>query len=61
MQRFSRHADQWTLDGGVRRSGRGVYLCSPQCAKAVFKNKRYPGLGPAAAAYYEHQDTHMND
>jgi len=34
-----------------RRAGRGAYLCSAQCAERARKNKRYPGLGTAAAEY----------
>jgi predicted RNA-binding protein YlxR (DUF448 family) len=64
LQRFVRHDDRWTADAGPRSDGRGVYLCGPQCAKAVIKNKRYPGFGSFAISHYgEHpsQDTHMND
>jgi predicted RNA-binding protein YlxR (DUF448 family) len=61
LQRFVRHADRWAADGAGRSAGRGVYLCGGQCAGAVIKNKRYPGLGTFATAYYNHQDTHMND
>jgi predicted RNA-binding protein YlxR (DUF448 family) len=66
LQRFVRLADRWTADADRRTHGRGVYLCGPQCAKAVIKNKRYPGFGSFATAHYgereQHsQDTHMND
>jgi predicted RNA-binding protein YlxR (DUF448 family) len=61
MQRFVRRNDGWSADSGRRSDGRGVYLCGPQCAKAVIKNKRYPGFGSYAITHYEHQDTHMND
>ncbi len=61
LQRFVRRTDGWTADAGRRSDGRGVYLCRAQCAGAVVKNKRYPGLGAFAIAHYDHQDTHMND
>ena len=68
LQRFVRQDAGWTADGGRRGEGRGVYLCGPQCAKAVIKNKRYPGFGSDAIAHYTSadthqtsQDTHMND
>ena len=61
LVRFVRHDDVWTIDGPKRTDGRGVYLCGPQCAKAVIKNRRYPGLGAFANTHYEHQDRHMND
>lgn len=62
LQRFVRRTEGWTADGARRTPGRGAYLCSPGCAQAVVKNKRYPGLGANAIAHYEHhQDTHMND
>ena len=32
-----------------KQPGRGAYLCSPACAERAAKNKRYPGLGVAAA------------
>ncbi len=61
LQRFVRIADRWSVDAGRRQDGRGVYLCGPQCAKAVVKNKRYPGFGSFAITHYQSQDTHMND
>jgi len=61
LQRFVRRDDQWAADGSRRSAGRGVYLCGTQCARAVIKNKRVPGLGAFAITHYEHQDTHMND
>ena len=61
LLRFVRRADCWSADTGKRSDGRGVYLCRSQCARAVIKNRRYPGLGAAAIAHYELQDTHMND
>jgi len=61
LQRFVRRDDGWSADSHRRSDGRGVYLCGPQCAKAVVKNKRYPGFGSYAITHYEHQDTHMND
>jgi predicted RNA-binding protein YlxR (DUF448 family) len=61
LQRFVRRDDGWTADGSRRSTGRGVYLCGTQCAGAVIKNKRFPGLGAYAITHYEHQDTHMND
>jgi len=35
---------QWEYDPAARREGRGAYLCSPQCAQRVTKNKRYKGM-----------------
>ena len=61
LQRFVRRDDGWTADGTRRSAGRGVYLCGTQCAGAVIKNKRFPGLGAYAITHYKHQDTHMND
>jgi predicted RNA-binding protein YlxR (DUF448 family) len=61
LQRFVRRDDRWSADDGKRTGGRGVYLCSGRCAKAVVKNKRFPGLGAFATAHYELQDNHMND
>ena len=61
LQRFVRRVDRWAADEGKRSAGRGVYLCGTQCAEAVIKNKRFPGLGAYAITHYEHQDTHMND
>ena len=61
LQRFVRREGGWTADGPRRSDGRGVYLCGTQCAGAVIKNKRFPGLGAYAITHYEHQDTHMND
>jgi predicted RNA-binding protein YlxR (DUF448 family) len=61
LQRFVRTDDGWTADGARRSDGRGVYLCGTQCAGAVIKNKRFPGLGAYAITHYKHQDTHMND
>jgi predicted RNA-binding protein YlxR (DUF448 family) len=61
LQRFVRRTDGWAADGPRRGPGRGTYLCGSQCARAVIKNKRFPGLGTFAIAHYELQDTHMND
>jgi predicted RNA-binding protein YlxR (DUF448 family) len=61
LQRFVRHGAGWTADGPRRSEGRGVYLCGTQCAGAVIKNKRFPGLGTYAITHYKHQDTHMSD
>jgi predicted RNA-binding protein YlxR (DUF448 family) len=52
LQRFVRQDDRWSADAGRRREGRGVYLCGPQCAEAVIKNKRFPGFGSSAIAHY---------
>ena len=39
------HGDSgWTADPAGRKPGRGAYLCSPECAQAVKKNKRYRAL-----------------
>jgi predicted RNA-binding protein YlxR (DUF448 family) len=56
MQRFVRvpgpGKPAWLPDAGSKREpGRGVYLCSAECAKRVEKNKKYPGLASAAAEY----------
>lgn len=52
LVRFARRPDGWAFDTGRRRAaGRGAYLCSDACAGRVGKNKRFPGLAAAAAAY----------
>ncbi|MBV9718417.1 MAG: YlxR family protein [Candidatus Eremiobacteraeota bacterium] len=53
LVRFTRAADGWHADGASRRRrpGRGAYLCSAACAERARKNRRYPGLGEAAAEY----------
>jgi predicted RNA-binding protein YlxR (DUF448 family) len=53
MRRFVRLDHRsWQADTGRRRQpGRGVYLCSAECAKRVEKNKKYPGLAASAAEY----------
>jgi predicted RNA-binding protein YlxR (DUF448 family) len=61
LHRFVRRGDGWVADPKRRAPGRGTYLCGSQCARAVIKNKRFPGLGTFASAHYELQDTHMND
>ncbi len=61
LQRFVRSGDGWSADARGRQAGRGVYLCGPQCAQAVIKNKRYPGFGSSAITFYQLQDTNMND
>lgn len=61
LQRFVRRTDGWVADRHRRGPGRGTYLCGTQCARAVIKNKRFPGLGTFAVEHYELQDTHMND
>jgi predicted RNA-binding protein YlxR (DUF448 family) len=38
---------QWEYDPAARREGRGAYLCSPDCAQRVSKNKRYKGMAAA--------------
>ncbi|MBV9736563.1 MAG: YlxR family protein [Candidatus Eremiobacteraeota bacterium] len=49
MQRFVRRGTAWEADVGMRRAdGRGAYLCSSECARRVFKNKRYASLASAA-------------
>ncbi|MBV8164548.1 MAG: YlxR family protein [Candidatus Eremiobacteraeota bacterium] len=45
LTRFVRSGDQWRADPDGRGPGRGAYLCSPECAQAVKKNKRYRALG----------------
>ncbi|MBC5829731.1 MAG: DUF448 domain-containing protein [Candidatus Eremiobacteraeota bacterium] len=50
MVRFVRREQTWIANPeGNKLDGRGAYLCSPQCARRVTKNKRYPGLASAAA------------
>ena len=44
LRRFTRVDGRWVADAGKRSEGRGVYLCSSDCAQRVAKNKRYPGL-----------------
>jgi predicted RNA-binding protein YlxR (DUF448 family) len=61
LQRFVRRDHGWSADEARRSAGRGVYLCGVQCAGAVIKNKRFPGLGAFAITHYELQDTHMSD
>jgi len=53
MQRYVRQGPRdWRADTGKKRMpGRGVYLCSAECARRVEKNKKYPGLAAAAAEY----------
>jgi hypothetical protein len=53
MRRFVRTGPRaWQPDAGHRRqAGRGVYLCSAECAKRVEKNRKYPGLASSAAEY----------
>jgi len=53
LTRFVRDAAGWHPDAGARRKqpGRGAYLCSAACAQRAVKNRRYPGLGAAAAEY----------
>ena len=61
LQRFVRRDGGWAADGARRSAGRGIYLCGTQCAGAVIKNKRFPGLGAFAITHYELQDTHMSN
>ena len=49
MIRYVLRPGGWEFDPGPRREGRGVYLCSAQCAERVAKNKRYPGLAEATS------------
>jgi predicted RNA-binding protein YlxR (DUF448 family) len=44
LTRFVRGKDGWAADPSGRGDGRGAYLCSPECAQAVKKNKRYRAL-----------------
>jgi len=60
LQRFVRRETAGRRMEPAER-GRGVYLCGTQCAGAVIKNKRFPGLGAFAITHYKLQDTHMND
>jgi predicted RNA-binding protein YlxR (DUF448 family) len=52
LVRFVRTEAGWRADlPAMRRKqpGRGAYLCSTACAQRAAKNRRYPGLGTAAA------------
>ncbi|MBV8355981.1 MAG: YlxR family protein [Candidatus Eremiobacteraeota bacterium] len=52
LVRFVRSAAGWRADppgARHRQLGRGAYLCSVECGNDARKNKRYPGLGAAAA------------
>ncbi|MGB6601132.1 MAG: YlxR family protein [Candidatus Cybelea sp.] len=52
LVRFVKSVAGWQADGSRRKQpGRGAYLCSATCAERARKNKRYPGLGTAAAEY----------
>jgi len=53
LVRFVRSPAGWEPDATTRRkrAGRGAYLCSAACAERARKNRRYPGLGAAAAEY----------
>jgi len=44
LMRFVHGAGGWMTDPTGRKPGRGAYLCSPECAQAVKKNKRYRAL-----------------
>jgi len=45
MLRFVREdGGAWAADPAARRSGRGAYLCSPQCMERLKKNTKYRGL-----------------
>jgi len=49
LRRFTRRAGRWVADAASSRAdGRGVYLCSRECAERVAKNKRYPGFSGEA-------------
>jgi predicted RNA-binding protein YlxR (DUF448 family) len=48
LRRFTRHDGRWIADSGQRNHGRGVYLCSRECAQRVAKNKRYTGFSVEA-------------
>ncbi|MBV8367401.1 MAG: YlxR family protein [Candidatus Eremiobacteraeota bacterium] len=48
LRRFTRRDGRWVADTGRRSEGRGVYLCSRECAERVAKNKRYPGFSMEA-------------
>lgn len=45
LMRFVHEKAGWRPDPSALGSGRGAYLCSPECAQAVKKNKRYRALG----------------
>jgi predicted RNA-binding protein YlxR (DUF448 family) len=53
LARFVRTPDGWrrVVDRRRKQAGRGAYLCSAACAALACKNRRYPGLGAAAAEY----------
>jgi hypothetical protein len=44
LMRFVHGEGGWATDPDGRKPGRGAYLCSPECAQAVKKNKRYRAL-----------------
>ncbi len=48
LMRFVHGVTGWAADPGGRGPGRGAYLCSPECAQAVKKNKRYRALAELA-------------
>jgi len=52
LRRFVQQAGQWLEDPAQRAPGRGVYVCSPECAQHVAKNKRYRTLAPVAQAVW---------
>jgi predicted RNA-binding protein YlxR (DUF448 family) len=55
LMRFVQGSDGWIVDPTGRKEGRGAYLCSPECARAVTKNKRYRALsGAAGSAPWKH-------
>jgi uncharacterized protein len=49
LMRFVHGEGGWAADPSGQGAGRGAYLCSPECAQAVKKNKRYRALAELAA------------
>jgi len=45
MLRFVREdGGAWAADPAARLTGRGAYVCSPQCMERLKKNSKYRGL-----------------
>jgi predicted RNA-binding protein YlxR (DUF448 family) len=49
LMRFVHDQHGWKVDTTGRSTGRGAYLCSPECGVRVSKNKRYRALAGVAA------------
>jgi predicted RNA-binding protein YlxR (DUF448 family) len=48
LMRFVHNGGTWLADSSGREAGRGAYLCSPECARGLQKNKRYRALAEVA-------------